>query len=412
MRASTREFVTALATSTGAGAGAPEVPDRSGAGVWMAGSILASDQAGRFFFATGNAYTSTINDGQPASGRTTLDTPSEVVVNMAVNLDGTMTQQDYFEPAAYELMDAADRDLGSGGVTLLSAPYSGGGVNNIAITGGKNGQVFVMNANNLGGYKNGANQGDNIFQTITPPSGSAMFGTVASYPLEGGYIYVALSGAPVYAYALGFDSSGRPRFSYAGQTSASTTARAPVSVPVSAPVVTSLDGQASTGILWVVDPDNGVSAYKAVPENGLLTPIALLATGQVSKFQRLIFGDGRYYTTAPGYIMAYGSPVNIPLNCTGPVDFGDVYLGSSLTKTVSCTALIGTTVKSLSIGSTYYDLASTETLPIALTAGQSFSLSVTFNLTGYSIDRAGDTSKLSPGTKSAAISITLDNDVA
>lgn len=406
MRASTGEFVTALATS--AGAGAPEVPDRSGAGVWMAGSILASDQASRFFFATGNAYTSTINDGQPASGRTTLDTLSEVVVNMAVNSDGTIMQQDYFEPAAYESMDAADRDLGSGGVTLLSSPFSGGGVNNIAITGGKNGQVFVMNADNLGGYKNGANQGDNILQTITPPSGSAMFGTVASYPLEGGYIYVALSGAPVYAYALGFDSSGRPRFSYAGQTSAATTARA----AVSAPVVTSLDGQAGTGVLWVVDPDNGVSAYKAVPENGLLTPITLPASGQVSKFQRLVFGDGRYYTTAPGYIMAYGSPVTLPLNCTGPVDFGDVYLGSSSTKTVSCTALIGTTVESLSIGSTYYDLASPDTLPIALTTGQSFSLSVTFNLTGYSVDGAGGTTKLSPGSKSAAISVSLENDVA
>lgn len=407
MRASTGEFVTAIATS--AGAGAPDVPDRSGAGVWMAGSILSSDRPGRFFFATGNGFTSTVNVDQPASGRTPLDTLSEVVVNMAVNDDGTISQQDYFEPAAYAAMDAADRDLGSGGVTLLSSPFSGGGVNNIAIAGGKNGQVFVMNADNLGGYKNGANKGDNILQTITPPTGSAMFGTVASYPLEGGYIYMALSGAPVYAYALGFDSSGRPRFSYAGQTSASTTARA----AVSAPVVTSLGGQAGTGILWVVDPDNGVSAYQAVPENGILTPISLPASGQVSKFQRLVFGDGRYYTTTPGYILAYGSPVTLALNCTGPVDFGDVYLGSWSTKTMSCVALIGTTVESLSIGSTYYQLASPpRTLPIALTAGQSFSLDVTFNLTGYSVDGAGDTTKLSPGSKSAAVSIALNNDVA
>lgn len=406
MRASDGELVTALATS--AGAGAPEVPDRSGAGVWMAGSILSSDEASRFFFATGNGYTSTINDGQPASGRTTLDTLSEVVVNMAVNSDGTITQQDYFEPASYESMDAADRDLGSGGVTLLSSPFSGGGVNNIAVAGGKNGQVFVMNADNLGGYKNGASQGDNILQTITPPSGSAMFGTVASYPLEGGYIYMALSGAPVYAYALGFDSSGRPQFSYAGQTSASTTARA----AVSAPVVTSLDGEEGTGILWVVDPDNGISAYNAVPVNGILTPITLPASGQVSKFQRLVFGDGRYYTTAPGYIIGYGSPVTLPLNCTGPVDFGDVYMGSSVTKDVTCTAFISTTVESLSIGSPYYGLVSPSVLPITLVAGQSFSLDVTFNLTGYSVDGTGGTTKLAPGSKSAAVSITLDNDVA
>lgn len=406
MRASDGGFVTALATS--AGVGAPAVPDRSGAGVWMAGSILASDEPSRFFFATGNGYTSTINDGQAASGRTPLDTLSEVVVNMAVNADGTITQQDYFEPAAYESMDAADRDLGSGGVTLLSSPFAGGGVNNIAIAGGKNGQVFVMNADNLGGYKNGANQGDNILQTITPPSGSAMFGTVASYPLEGGYIYMALSGAPVYAYALGFDSSGRPQFSYAGQTSASTTARA----AVSAPVVTSLDGEEGTGILWVVDPDNGVTAYNAVPENGVLTPITLPASGQVSKFQRLVFGDGRYYVTIPGYIAGYGSPVTLPLNCSGPLDFGDLYLGTSSTDSVSCTALISTTIESISVASIYYSFTTARSLPITLAAGQSFSLDVTFNLTGYSTDGSGGTTKLSPGSKSGAISITLDNNVA
>lgn len=280
MRATDGRFVTAYATS--AGAGAPTVPKTSGAGVWMAGAMLASDQPNRFFFATGNGYTSTINSGHAASGRTPLDTLSETVVNMLINDDGTVTQQDYFEPAAYAAMDGADRDLGSGGVTLLTTPFAGGGVNNIAITCGKNGQCYVMNADNLGGYKNGANSGDNVLQTITPPSGAAMFGTVASYPLEGGYIYMALSGTPLYAYSLGFDSSGRPRFTYAGESAQSTAARP----AVSAPIVTSLGGQEGTGILWVVDPDNGVSAYNAVPEDGVLVPITLPASGMVSKFQR------------------------------------------------------------------------------------------------------------------------------
>ncbi|KAF3769510.1 WSC-domain-containing protein, partial [Cryphonectria parasitica EP155] len=408
MRASDGGFVTAYATS--AGAGAPPVPDTSGAGVWMAGSILASDQSNRFFFATGNGITSTINDAQAASGRTTLDTLSECVVNMLVNSDGTLAQQDYFEPAAYQAMDGADRDVGSGGVTLLTTPFSGGGVNNIAITCGKNGQCFVMNADNLGGYKTGASSGDNILQTITPPAGAAMFGTVASYPLEGGYIYMTLSGTPVYAYALGFDASGRPQFSYAGETATSTTGRP----AVSAPMVTSLDGQEGTGILWIVDPDNGISAYNAVPQDGVLVPITLPASGQVSKFQRLVFGDGRFYTTAPGYIIAYGSPVTLPLNCTGPVNFGDVYIGSSAVDSVSCTALIGTTIESLAIGSVYYSLSSSDAFPLPLAAGQSFTLDVVFNLTGYSSTTGGggNTTQLVPGSKSAVVTITMDNDVA
>ncbi|KAK7740511.1 hypothetical protein SLS53_005354 [Cytospora paraplurivora] len=312
---------------------------------------------------------------------------------------------DYFEPAAYAAMDGADRDLGSGGVALL--PFSGGGVNTVAVACGKNGQCFVMDADNLGGYKYGSNQGDNILQTITPPSGAAMFSTVSCYPLEGGYIYITPSGAPIYAYALGYDSSGRPQFSYSGETSASTTGR----VAISGTVVTSLDGQEGSGILWLVDPDLGISAYEAVPSNGILTPITLPASGLVSKFQRLVFGDGRYYTTAAGYVLAYGSPVTLPLNCTGPLNFGDVSIGSSATQSITCTALVDTTIESITTASIYYNFTDVPTLPTALTTGQSFTFDVTFNLTGYSAD--GNTgSKLAPGIKSGAVTITTNNSVA
>ncbi|ROV99138.1 hypothetical protein VMCG_06689 [Cytospora schulzeri] len=403
MSASDGHFVTAYATS--AGAGAPAVPNTSGSGVWMSGAILASDQSNRFFFSTGNGYTSTINGASPASGRVTLATLSEAVVNMGIEADGTIYQQDYFEPAAYSSMDGADRDVGSGGVSLL--PFSGGGVETTAVACGKNGQCFVMDANDLGGYKNGANQGDNILQTITPPSGAAMFATVSCYPLEGGYIYIAPSGAPIYAYALGYDSSGRPQFSYAGETSASTTGR----VAISGTVVTSLDGQEGSGILWIVDPDLGIGAYEAVPNNGILTPITLPATGLLSKFQRLAFGDGRYYTTSPGYVLAYGSPVTLPLNCTGPLNYGEVPIGSSETQNLTCTALIDTTIESMTIGSTYYKVTKSPTLPTTLTTGQSFTLSVIFNLTSYSADGSYGT-KLSPGVKSGALTITTENTVA
>ncbi|ROV94426.1 hypothetical protein VSDG_05914 [Cytospora chrysosperma] len=403
MSASDGHFVTAYATS--AGPGAPAVPSTSGSGVWMSGAILSSDQSNRFFFSTGNGYTSTINGASPASGRVTLATLSEAIVNMGINSDGTLYQQDYFEPSAYASMDGADRDVGSGGVALL--PFSGGGVEKVAVACGKNGQCFVMDANNLGGYKNGANQGDNILQTITPPSGAAMFATVSCYPLEGGYMYISPSGAPIYAYALGYDSSGRPQFSYAGETAASTTGR----VAISGTVVTSLGGQEGSGILWIVDPDMGIGAYEAVPNNGVLTPITLPASGLVSKFQRLVFGDGRYYTTSSGYVLAYGSPVTLPLNCTGPLDFGEVSIGSSETESLTCTALIDTTLESMTIGSTYYKVTESPTLPASLTTGQSFVLSVTFNLTEYSADGSSGT-KLSPGVKSGALTITTKNSVA
>jgi len=225
MSASDGHLVTAWATS--GGPSAPAEGLRSGCGVWMAGSIIASDKPGRLMYATGNGYTLTNNDVQPASGRVHLDTQSEAIVSMGIYANGSLYQSDYFEPAAYKAMDQGDRDLGSGGVAIL--PFGGGGVGSIAVTCGKNGQCFVTNADNLGGYKMGAGNTDAILQTITPPTGSAMFGTVGSYPLEGGYIYIAPVGAPIFAYALGKDSNGRPAFSYAGKSDDSSSNRPSVS---------------------------------------------------------------------------------------------------------------------------------------------------------------------------------------
>lgn len=73
-----------------------------------------------------------------------------------VSSAGKFSQTDYFEPYEYEAMDAGDRDLGSGGVMLLdSTVFAGTGVSEMAVTIGKNGKAYIMNANNLGGFAQG-----------------------------------------------------------------------------------------------------------------------------------------------------------------------------------------------------------------------------------------------------------------
>lgn len=174
MQANTGKFVTAYATEGGPGA-PPEdgtwTGGGGGAGIWQSGAVLASDNAGRLFFATGNGVRQQANQQQPASGRVHLDTLSECVVNMAINkATGVVTQQDYFEPFDYLAMDAGDRDLGSGSISLPDpATFSGGGVSRLAIAAGKNGKVYVLNADNLGGYKTGPGGGDNVIQEISLP---------------------------------------------------------------------------------------------------------------------------------------------------------------------------------------------------------------------------------------------------
>jgi iron transport multicopper oxidase len=127
------------------------------------------------------------NGQTPASGRTPMDTLDEVVANFAVSSAGKFSLTDYFEPYEYITMDAGDRDLGSGGVALLDPTvFKGTGVSRIAVTIGKNGKAYIMNANNLGGFKQGSGGVDNVIQTIV--AAGSVFGGSGSYPLEGGYI--------------------------------------------------------------------------------------------------------------------------------------------------------------------------------------------------------------------------------
>lgn len=127
-----------------------------------------------------------------------------------------------------------------------------------------------------------------------------MFNNAGAYPLEGGYLYITPVGYPTLVYSLGHSSSGLPAFTLVSQTPDTSAAR----VGTGPATITSLNGQAGTGILWVVDPDAGLRAYNAVPVNGVMTKINLPASPSVSKFQRPAFGNGRYYiSTSNGKIL-------------------------------------------------------------------------------------------------------------
>ncbi|OCL10625.1 WSC-domain-containing protein [Glonium stellatum] len=383
-----------------------------GGGVWMSGAAIASDNSGRIFYATGNGKGTTVNQQLAASGRVHLNTLSECMVNLAINPQtGALTQHDYFEPSAYLGMDAGDRDLGSGAVCLPDpATFSGGGIVRIAINCGKNGNCYITNADNLGGYKMGAGGGDAIIQTLTPPSGGSIFGNSGTYPLEGGYLYISPVGSPTYVYSLGFDTNGRPAFTLVAQTDDNS----PGAVGVGPATITTLNGQPGTAILWVVDTD-GVRAYNAVPVNGKMIKINLPATPGPSKFQRPAFGNGRYYMSGTnGVIAAFGAPVALPLNCTSLLDFGSVTIGATRTMMLNCTANVAIVrIQGMTIGKSIYQAQNSSLPQGSLNAGDSFSASVSFNLTGYVLS-SGSTSapSVSPGVQSTALNLYTTNGVA
>lgn len=146
---------------------------------------------------------------------------------------------------------------------------------------------------------------------------------------------------------------------------------------------TSLNGEAGTGLLWTSDVDGqNLRVYNAVPVNGVLTQIAGFNIPGVTKFTRPVFGDGRVYIgTTQGYFYGFGSPVNLPLNCTSPVDFGTANLNNATAPiTITCQANIGLTVSSVTLtGNSNFNTTGIPATPLNVAAGNSFSFKAYFN---------------------------------
>ncbi|KAF2842163.1 WSC-domain-containing protein [Patellaria atrata CBS 101060] len=397
-----------------AGPGSPASTDYmygagGGGGVWQGGIPLAVD-GNRLMFVTGNGAGHE-NLGSPASGQSGCQTLGEAAITLEIQSDGKLEVRDYFQPYDYINMDGGDQDFGSGGISLLDPTvFKGTGVRRMALTSGKNGKIYVLNADNLGGYKQGPGGTDLVLQTIV--TNQAVFGGSGSYPLEGGYFYSTPVGLPTSAYKLGHDGSGKPQFTLAGVSPERSAGRVGVGVPT----ITTYKGRAGTGILWLTDPDGGLRAWYAVPgPDQKLKPIKLPQVKGANKFQRPVFGDTRLYVTDnEGSLYCLGSPVNLPLNCTS-VDFGDVPLGSSKTMNVSCKAIINiSSVNGMTTGDPTFVVKNSSLPQGAVPQGTVFTFPVTWDLTNTTVRNDANASygTTLPGVKSTPLTLLTTNAVA
>jgi outer membrane protein assembly factor BamB len=118
--------------------------------IWMSGYGLAADDSGNILFVTGNSAPNTYD------GVTNIQ---ESVVKVSPNLT---TVLDLFTPMDQAQLDSIDNDFGSGGVLIL--PDQPGSIPHLALAAGKDGQMYFMNEDNLGGYSTTQN---NVLGTYT-----------------------------------------------------------------------------------------------------------------------------------------------------------------------------------------------------------------------------------------------------
>ncbi len=108
--------------------------------IWMAGYAPATDDSGNILFVTGNSDYS----GNTYNGVTNIQ-------ESAVKVTSTLsTVLDLFTPSNQASLDEEDGDFGSGGILVL--PDQPGATPHLAVAAGKDGQMYLMNEDSLGGY--------------------------------------------------------------------------------------------------------------------------------------------------------------------------------------------------------------------------------------------------------------------
>jgi iron transport multicopper oxidase len=351
-----------------------DLPGGAGAGIWQSGVGLMSDSDGSIFFVTGNG------DSPPAAGPANV-LPSQFgdsVVHLQVQPNGTLEPVDYFTPFDAPLLDYWDEDFGSGGIVGLPDAYFGtDALPHLAVAVGKEGYVYLLNRDALGGYDQGPGGGDAVVQRLGPRVG--VWGRSGVWPGDGGYVYITTAGGPLDVYKYGLSGSGQPSLSLAGST-------ADTFGWGSGPAVVTSDGATSgSALVWVIWSANRAGdggqlrAYDPVPVNGTPQLVWSSPLGNVTNYSSPGVGAGRIYVgTRDGHVIAFGSPASAPLSGSA-LGFPTTTIGNTSELTLTLTASTDLTVESLSSSSSQFELGSpSQTLPAALKAGQTLSIPVTF----------------------------------
>jgi hypothetical protein len=155
---------------------------------------------------------------------------------------------DYYTPTNWEQLDNDDADLGGASEVLLDMP--GAAFPHLVAAGGKDGNLYVLNRDDLGGV------GAELLKT--PVAGANIKGALAAYTTAlGTYVAMHIEGS------TGSSCPGSPggnlvvmQITQAGMTVAAKTAWCSTQTDLGSPMITTTDGM-SNPIVW----DAGASLY-------------------------------------------------------------------------------------------------------------------------------------------------------
>jgi hypothetical protein len=276
-----------------------DTPNGYAGGMWESGTGMAADATGNLYVVTGNG---TVGDaGDPTSptnrGSSALKlTPSGSTLRVA----------SYFTPFNYQFLN--DNDLDYGGMGALLIPNSA-----FFLTGGKDGNLYLLNKDDMGGYLPSSNH----VQQIVPTSGNANMHCQAAYYKGSSkeFVYVWSENDPL--RAIPFDRASNL---LSAQSQVFATAAGPTGQSGAILSVSSNGSQDGTGILWASyaytgDAEHGVSPgiLRAFDANDVTKQLwnnqvnPRDASGYYAKFAAPTIANGHVYLpTFSNRVVVYG----------------------------------------------------------------------------------------------------------
>lgn len=267
-----------------------DTPDGENGGIWESGMGIAADAQGNLYVTTGNGTTgkgsfSSTGNGTNDTGNglpTDLTNRAESAIKLTPAGD-TLQVSSYFTPLNYLMLNVNDLDYGVMGTFLIPGT-------NLYLTGCKDGNLYVLNKDNMGGYYPSVNA---IQQTI--PLNGSMHCQPAFY--KGGaneYMYLWSENDQLRAFAF---NSGSGLFANNSTVSQDPGPGGDIGADLS---VSSNGSVAGTGILW--------AAYGASGDAGNTVVPGILRAFDANDITKELWNSNQNTGDRPGFYGKFCSP--------------------------------------------------------------------------------------------------------
>jgi hypothetical protein len=251
-------------------------------GIWMSGGAPAADSSNNLYLITGNGDF----DGNTHFGDSFLKLSTGSGINVS----------SFFSPNNQASLSSGDLDLGSGGAAILvdqsTAP------NHLVIGGGKEGTMYLLNRDSLGG-----NTGDDAGAVQIFSVGNRIFATPAFWQNT---LYIGPMTDHIKSYTL---NTGTGRFNTSPASQSPSTFGFPGATP-------SISAQGSSnGIVWAIEKA-GTAVLHAYDATNLGTELwnsgnkSADQAGEAVKFTLPTVANGKVYVGTASEVSVYGLSPN------------------------------------------------------------------------------------------------------